>query len=67
MNNKIAIFISSAIVINRLMLSIGYCYQSAIVIIFGMNKRDHIKRLPLYNKKKKQNKLKLQDNKGQSF
>ena len=50
-------------VINRLLL----CYQSVIVIIFGVNKRDHIKRLPLYNKKKKQNKHKLQDNKGQSF
>ena len=27
-------------------------YQSVIVIIFGVNKSDHIKRRPLYNKKK---------------
>ena len=26
---------------------IGLFYQSVIVIIFGVNKRDHIKRLPL--------------------
>ncbi len=28
--------------------TIGYCYHSVNVITFGLAKRDHIKRLPLY-------------------